>query len=385
MVGFGTFPALLPGFIAEWRLSNTEAGWINGIYYAGYLAAVPVLVSLTDRVAARRVYALAMLLAAFANLGFALLADGLWPALAFRGLAGVALAGTYMPGLKLLGDHLGRRDQSRAIAFYTSSFGVGASLSFLMAGQVDAVLGWRWAFGLTAAGPALALLLTALLLPRRDPRPPAVPDTHLLDFRPVLRCRPVMGYVLAYAAHNFELFAFRSWVVAYLVFAEGLGTGRELMVGATVLAALVNLMGVPSSVLGNELARRFGRHRVITLVMLTSTAIGCVIGFAAASPLWLVAALCAVYAVAVAGDSASITAGVVAAAPAGHRGATMAVHSCIGFSGAFAGPLLFGVVLDVAGGQSLLSWGLAFAVAGVVAALGPLALAVLRRGGTAAG
>ncbi|MEE8271442.1 MAG: MFS transporter, partial [Alphaproteobacteria bacterium] len=25
-----TFPALLLGFLAEWRLSNTAAGWING-------------------------------------------------------------------------------------------------------------------------------------------------------------------------------------------------------------------------------------------------------------------------------------------------------------------------------------------------------------------
>src|SRR3546814_9239772 len=33
-----TFPALLPTFLAEWRMSNTEAGWISGIYYGGYVA-----------------------------------------------------------------------------------------------------------------------------------------------------------------------------------------------------------------------------------------------------------------------------------------------------------------------------------------------------------
>lgn len=378
MIGFGSFPALLPGFMAEWDLSNTAAGWINGIYYAGYLAAVPVLVSLTDRVAPRRVYYLCMVLTALSNLGFALMAEGFWTALAFRGLAGIGLAGTYMPGLKLLSDRLQGPGQSRAVAFYTSSFGIGAALSFLLAGEIAVALDWRWAFAVSAAGPALALLIVPVLLGPREPAAVAVPDTHLLDFRPVLRCRPAMGYVLAYTAHNFELFCFRSWVVAYLVFAEGLA-GESLFLRATVLAAAFNLMGLPASVLGNELASRFGRHRVITMVMLTSTVLACVIGFAATWPLWLVVALCLVYAVTVVGDSASITAGVIAAAPEGYRGATMAVHACIGFTGSFAGPLIFGVVLDAAGGQSVASWSLAFATAGAVAALGPLALFLLRQ------
>ncbi|MEN8198179.1 MAG: HEAT repeat domain-containing protein, partial [Pseudomonadota bacterium] len=46
MLGNATFPALIPEFRALWSLSNTEAGWISGVYYAGYVAAVPLLVSL---------------------------------------------------------------------------------------------------------------------------------------------------------------------------------------------------------------------------------------------------------------------------------------------------------------------------------------------------
>ncbi len=74
----------------------------------------------------------------------------------------------------------------------------------------------------------------------------------------------------------------------------------------------------------------------------------------------------------------------VNAAPAGYRGATLAVHSCRGFMGAFAGPLAFGVVLDLSGagatgGETVFSWGLAFLFSGLVVALGPVALAVLGR------
>jgi hypothetical protein len=33
-VGAYTWPALLPGFIADWRITNGEAGWITGLFYA---------------------------------------------------------------------------------------------------------------------------------------------------------------------------------------------------------------------------------------------------------------------------------------------------------------------------------------------------------------
>ena len=106
MTGFAAFPALLPLFIGEWGLSNTDAGWINGMFFAGYLGAVPVLTSLTDRVPARRVYFLCMAFSGAASVLFAFFAEGFWSALALRTAAGIGLAGTYMPGLKLLSDHL---------------------------------------------------------------------------------------------------------------------------------------------------------------------------------------------------------------------------------------------------------------------------------------
>src|SRR4249920_2987372 len=57
-IGAFALPALLPGYIERWSLSKTEAGWLVGIFFAAYVPAVPVLLSLTDRVPARRVYLL---------------------------------------------------------------------------------------------------------------------------------------------------------------------------------------------------------------------------------------------------------------------------------------------------------------------------------------
>jgi MFS family permease len=148
----------------------------------------------------------------------------------------------------------------------------------------------------------------------------------------------------------------------------------------------MNLLGLPASVLGNEAARRFGRRRVVCVIMLISAGVACVLGFSASLPFLLVLLLCVVYGVTVPGESASLTAGAVAVAGPGQRGATMAMHSSIGFAGAFAGPLAFGVILDVAGGgESLLAWGLAFASSGLAVALGPLAILWLIRGKPTAG
>jgi MFS family permease len=256
VLGFSTLPALQPILLVEWAMSNTEAGWVNGIYFAAYMAAVPVLVGLTDQVDPRRVYAVGAVISVLSSLGFAVLADGFWDAMLYRGLGGMGLAGTYMPGLKALTDHIDERLRSRAVAFYTASLSIGFALSFLFSGEIAALLDWRWAFALLGLGSAAALPMVIFLVPPSEPHHIAKPKTALLDFRPVLRNRRTFAYVLAYSAHNWELFAFRSWIVTFFVFCQGVQDDGALGLGwsATALAALIGILGLPASVLGNEAA-----------------------------------------------------------------------------------------------------------------------------------
>ncbi|MFO1350681.1 MAG: MFS transporter, partial [Gammaproteobacteria bacterium] len=119
MAAFAAFPALLPRLRETWAMSNTAAGWVSGMYFAGYLVAVGVLMPLTDRRDPRRIYLACMGLSALAALGFAFMAAGAASASLWSFLQGVGLAGTYMPGLKALADLMPERWQSRAVAFYT--------------------------------------------------------------------------------------------------------------------------------------------------------------------------------------------------------------------------------------------------------------------------
>lgn len=369
MAGFALFAALLPEFRELWGLSNTEAGWIGGGFFLGYMLAVPILTGLTDRYDARLIYLWAMLLTALAGAGF-VLAEGFWSALLWRVLAGVGMAGTYMPGLRVLTERIEGDAQSRAVAFYTASFGLGTALSFILTGELDRIGGWQLPALLSGAGALLAWLMVW-----RGVSPKTVTNGvrhRLQDLGPLFN-RPVLAYCLAYAVHNLELFAFRAWLVAFLAYAVD-WQGQSHWLSATWVATLATLIGMPASILGNELALKMGRRRWLIAVMLASAVLAGLLGLGATLPFWALLLVIGLYSVTVTADSASLTAGLIEVAPASYRGAAMALYSCTGFTGAFLGPLLFGMVLDAIGDQLLLGWWAAFALMGVLLLLGPLAL-----------
>src|SRR5437867_2998966 len=282
--------ALLPTLITAWSLSNTEAGWISGIYYAAYTVVVPLLSSLTRSVGPKGVYLGSVGLTAVAFAGFAWGATGFWSALMFRALMGAGWAGSYMPGLKALSDLTEGPQQSRAVAAHAAAVGVSGALSFGIAGAVNAWLGWQWALVPGALGAALAFVLVLVGLPARPIR--AAPGPR--------------------------------------------GT------------------------------------------MLTSAALAAVIGFSAALPYAVAAAFILLYAVLIWSDSSSLTAGSAGSAEPGRRGATLAVHSTLGYAGGFLGPLALGATLDLFGGASVLGWGVAFGHVTVALLLGALAFVWLR-------
>ncbi len=379
MTGFSAFVTLLPVLAPEFGLNNSQAGLIGGIVLGGYMAGVPFLGPLTDRIDARRVYLVAALFAVGGALGFALVARGFWSAFLCQALIGIGLAGTYIPGMKALTDRLEGPLQSRGAAIYGATFGLGASVSLFLAGTIAGALGWRAAFLVASAGPMLAAAIILIALERKVPRPAR--RAALLDFRPVLRNQAVRPYFFATAAHSWELHATRSWLVAFLTFAVGLQGGAEnVPVSVAFSAALIFLLGPVASVSGNEFALRLGRARVMTFGSALSAIASCIIGFLAGSPWIGLLVFAAIHMYLVGVDAGTMTAGVVNAAEPAHRGSTLTLYSLVGFGTGFFSPTVFGVVLDLAGGRGeLLAWGLAFASLGMVALLGVIPARMLAR------
>lgn len=377
-IGAFSVAAVLPALIAAWTLTNTEAGWISGIYYAAYTLTVPLLSSLTDRVDPKRIYLGSVAMTAIAFAGFAWIADGFWSALAFRALMGAGWAGSYMPGLKALSDLAEGQQQSRAVAAHAAAVGVSGALSFGVAGAVNTWLGWHWALVPGTAGATLAFVLVLFGLPSRPVSPASGSRRALLDFRPILRNRSALAYSIAYCVHTWEMSALRGWVVTFLTFVAAQTAGAWNPLAPATVATVMGLLGVWASVWGNELAIRFGRRRFILGTMLTSAALAAVIGFSAALPYAGAAALVLLYAMLIWSDSSSLTAGSAGSAEPGQRGATLAVHSTLGYAGGFLGPLALGATLDLVGGASVLGWGLAFGHVTVALLLGSIVFVWLR-------
>ncbi len=383
MAGFSTFAALLPELRDLWRLSNAEAGIVGGMFFAGYVATVSFWTALTDRMDGRRVYLAGALLTALGSAGFGFAAGGFYSAVAFQALIGAGIAGTYMPGLRLLSDRISGPGQSRYIAFYTSFFGIGTALSLVMAGALAPAFGWQWAFHGSAVAPVLAGLLVWFLIEARPVAAKTVFSLKLLfpvdAWRKVLADRPSAGYIFGYFAHCLELFGSRAWMVAFLVFCSTI-QNNSFPWPAAAIAAAVNLISVPASIVGNEIALRIGRRRWILIAMAGSGLTGMLVGLSAPWHWAIVLALVALYSILVMAESATLTAGLVGAAPPELRGAAMGLYSLIGFGGGMLGPVIFGMALDAAGGAGApLGWMAGYAAIGAGCLLAPLVGRMNRR------
>ena len=366
---------VVPAIMAQhliplWHLSAAQAGLMASAYAFGYMLAVPFLTALSDRYDARGILLMGSLASGLATIAFGVFADGLLSASLIWGVAGAGFGGAYMPGLKALTDRLPSGDISRSVTLYTSSFSVGVGLSFLISQVIADSYGWRAAFWVTGIAP-FAMVATCFLLEPFKPKPA---PGHPLDFRPVIKNREALGYIFGYGAHCFELYGMRTWIVSFWTFVATLNANDALL-GPVAVSVVITLLSLPASVLGNEAALRFGRHRAIATIMFLSAAIAVAIGLSVTlSPIILLLLLLA-YGFTVPGDSGALTSGMSASANPSQRGATMALHSTVGFGLSAVGAWGTGVALDFAGGPNSASgWLAAFSLLAVGILLGPLAL-----------
>lgn len=378
IMGFACYAASLTLIQAEWQLTNFESGFLASSFFIGYVLIVPVATTLTDKIDTRQIYLLGGLCAGLGLLGMGYLSTGLHDAWIYLMLHGAGLSATYMPGLKIISDRVKLGEVSRHISFYTAFFGIGAALSYFISGLLIEDFGWRAAFLTTALGPALGGLL-AWLGTKRLAHEKSLLQVHfeIKDIFPIERWKKVLkvkeakGYMFGYTAHSLELFASRSWLVAFFVYCTSVASPENnFPMTATLIATIINLIGVPASILGNEMALRIGRHRWVYWVMIGSAISGVALGASVNLHWSFILALALVHSVFIMADSATLTAGLVLSVPPEIKGSAMGLHSVLGFGGGLLGPAIFGAVLDLsrafnhdgwmAAYASIVIWGLVF-------------------------
>ena len=351
ILSFMTVAAVLPDLVMEWALSDTEAGLLGGIFFAGYVVGVLVLVSLTDRVDPRKIYIISAIMGGASTILVGLVADGLAAGLVLRFIAGIGMAGTYMPGLRALTETLEGPYKIQGLVYYTSFFALGSGLSVFVSGEINQVLDWRWAFILTGAGFFVAaLVITFVPSARPDPDSWEKSDIHPLDFRPVIKNRQAMAYVVGVAGAAWEVFAYRVWVPTFLLYLSPIAP-LGFFFEPTVMATAIAFIGIPASTFLGQLTEKIDRRRTLIWTSVISIVLAVVIAFNLDQPYWVLITLALLLGMTSYGRNAATTAGMMAAAEPKLRGATMALFAALGFLGGMFGPFLFGLSQDLAGGR----------------------------------
>ncbi|WP_454904187.1 MFS transporter [Variovorax gossypii] len=379
------YSGVLPFMMPDWHMTAAQAGSIQSAWHVGYMSSLFAVGLLADRYGPHRIFFAGSAVSSMAALAFAVFAHDHMSAMLLYGLAGLCAGASYTPGLQLLARNTEQAVRGRAMGLFIGASSMGYALSLGVVAAFSHAQHWRLGLLAAASCTALGALLTVLALRRM--RAPSAPVPHAeregtwQALRATVRDKPAMAGNWAYAFHCWELMALWAWLPAYLMASSG-GTASWQGTGVA-LAALAHLVSVFGSVAGGAASDRLGRARVMMAATLASLCMSFAFGWMWTWPLWLLAAMAAVYNLCAIADS-SVYSTALADVVAPHRlGVAFSVRSVMGFGAGALSPWVFGIALDWGqtrfGIGSTQGWVAAWSSVGLGALLGPWMIARFSR------
>jgi MFS family permease len=379
-----SFSALIPILTPEWHLSGSQAGLILGVFQLGTLCAYVAVGFLLDRIPSKPIMAWSAALVGLGDILFAVGAREFVSGFALRLLVGVLIGGLYLPALKYVADAIPGTRRGLVTGIYIGAIVMAHAAPLFYIGVLAPRIGWR----ATMTGIGVLELLGALVLAWRVPRLPLPPMMGPSDLSryvgDVLKNRPARRVIVAYTAHNWELFGMWGWVAPFMVAsltARGILRGDALAWGGLIAAGIVGLGGSIGAVTGGRLSDRLGRAWAATVMLALSLVCSLAFGWMFAAPLALLIAVGVVYGIVVLADSPSYSATLMEVVPARSLGGAFSLQMLVGWAATAAGPAVFGAVLDLgraAGAGPAVQWGSAFGLLALAPLIGVIALRPLR-------
>jgi MFS family permease len=322
--------AVVPSITAAWGISSGAAGWLTTAVQLGFVcgAVASALLNLADRVPIGVLMAGSAALAALTTALLPALAGGLAAAIPLRFLTGVALAGVYPVGVKLVASWY-VAGRGLAIGLLLAALTVGSALPHLV--TAFAALPWR-AVLLVTAGMALAgagIALFAAEGPSTSKSSPLHPRYVIAMFAD----RAQRDVNLGYFGHMWELYAFWTWLSSFagaaLLASTGQASGRTALGIATFAAA--GLAGAAGCVLAglSTLARDPISFARLSLAVSAACCALSPLVFGAPAPLLL--ALLAVWGFFVIADSPMFSTALSQVADRRYLGTALTAQLAIGF------------------------------------------------------
>lgn len=312
----------------RWSLSPSQTGWLTTIVQLGFVAgtAASAMLNLADVLPSKRLFASAAFAGAVVNAAI-LGAPSYAIALMLRFLTGFCLAGVYPPAMKMISTWF-RSQRGLAIGTIVGALTVGKATPYLVHAipdvGVDAVI-------LTAsAGAVIAGLIVAVGF-HEGPFPFAPRPFSWGLVGSVVGVKEWRLATGGYLGHMWELYAFWTWIPAFLAASAAASPHHESAGMVSLIAFLVIAVGGAGCVWGGLYSDRHSRERLVTISLVASGACSLVVGFFFGASLWLLAPLALVWGFFVVADSAQFSALVTESVPGHAVGTALTVQTSIGF------------------------------------------------------
>ncbi len=368
--------------IDEWKISNTQSGFVFSTYLIGYALSSLILVPLTDKLPTEKLMIFGIITTILSNLLFALIADGLWSASALRFLMGIGHVATYIPGIRLVSSRFTGEHRGKAIGLFVGAAYAGTTLSYILMGILLSYTdSWKTAYLIISLVSFLSIFLSLLLIYSSSSghvhSKSTMRFTGYLDLSTLLDKSLVLA-ILSYALHTAELYLARMWLPLLLgvVFIQKGLSPLDATSAAAATSGVIFMMGIIGVFLGGAISDYLGRTIAAASIFTISGICSFALGWMIHAPIDLIIAIGFVYGFMTAADSAIHSTAIVELSPHGKIGSSQALQSFIGFSIGSIAPILAGSLLDVS--NAFWEWGLTFSFNGVLAVIGVSLLIWLR-------
>jgi MFS family permease len=322
--------AVTPQLSRIWGLTTAEGGWLTTIVQLGFVCgtAIAAVLNLADIIPSGRLFAVAALLGAGANAAI-LASPGYRTALVMRFLTGFFLAGVYPPAMKMTATWF-RSQRGLAIGVIVGALTVGKAIPYLV--RAIPHVGIRQVVLTASLGAVVAALLVAVGY-RDGPFPftsRRFSWTHVGD---VVRVPEWRLATASYLGHMFELYAFWTWIPAFLAASVAAASGGLYRAPRLIslLAFTTIAIGGFGSVWGGLFADKRGRERLVSISLFMSGSCCLLSGVLFGGPLWMLGALAMTWGFFVIADSAQFSTLVTESVPPHAVGTALTVQTSLGF------------------------------------------------------